>query len=80
MLLTGEVPTEADKAAVEQAVARIENVRSIVNELTVMGSSSLTGRSNDAMMTSKVKASFVDAKDLQASTPSRWSPSAASST
>jgi osmotically-inducible protein OsmY len=64
ILLTGEVPTDADKAAVEQAVARIENVRSIVNELAVMGSTSLTGRSNDTILTSKVKASFVDAKDL----------------
>ncbi len=64
VLLTGEVPTDADKAAVEAAIARIENVRSIVNELAVMGSSSLTSRSNDAILTSKVKASFVDAKDL----------------
>ena len=64
VLLTGEVPTEADKAAVEQAIAKIENVRTIVNELAVMGSSSLTSRSNDAILTSKVKASFVDAKDL----------------
>lgn len=64
VLLTGEVPSEADKAAVEQAVAKIENVRTIVNELAVMGSTSLTSRSNDAILTSKVKASFVDAKDL----------------
>lgn len=67
LLLTGEVASEADKAAVEQSVARIENVRSIVNELGVMGSSSLTSRSNDTILTSKVKASYVDAKDLQAS-------------
>ena len=33
VLLTGEVPNEADKAAVEQVVARIDNVRSVVNEL-----------------------------------------------
>ena len=66
VLLTGEVPSEADKAAVEQAIAKIENVRSIVNELGVMGSASLTSRSNDTILTSKVKASFVDAKDLQA--------------
>jgi osmotically-inducible protein OsmY len=64
VLLTGEVQTDADKAAVEQAIARIENVRTIVNELAVMGASSLTSRSNDAILTSKVKASFVDAKDL----------------
>lgn len=66
VLLTGEVPTDADKAAVEQAVSRIENLRSVVNELAVTSSSSLTGRSNDVILTSKVKASFVDAKDLHA--------------
>ena len=64
VLLTGEVPTEADKTAIEQAVARIDNVRTVVNELAVMPSSSLTSRSNDTILTSKVKASFVDAKDL----------------
>ena len=43
---------------------RVENVRSTVNELQVMGASSLTSRSNDVILTSKVKASFVDAKDI----------------
>ena len=65
-LLTGEVPTEADRSAAEQAVARIENVRATVNELAVMGTSSLTARSSDAIITSKIKASYIDAKDLQA--------------
>jgi osmotically-inducible protein OsmY len=65
-LITGEVPTEADRVAVEQAIARIENVRSTVNDLAVAGSSSLAARSNDTILTSKVKATFVDAKDLQA--------------
>ncbi len=31
-----------------------------------MGSSSITARSNDAILTSKVKASYLDAKDIQA--------------
>jgi osmotically-inducible protein OsmY len=66
VLLTGEVPSEADRTKVEQAVARIDNVRSIVNELAVIGNSSLTARSNDTVITSKVKASLVDAKDIQA--------------
>ena len=47
-LLTGEVPTEADKAAVGKAVSQIENVRSIVNELAVMPNSSSPTRSNDS--------------------------------
>lgn len=66
VLLTGEVPTEADRAAVEQAVSQIENVRAIVNELAVTTNSSLGSRSNDVVLTSKVKASFLDARDLQA--------------
>ena len=66
LLLTGEVISDADRSAIEQTVSRIENVRSTVNELAVMGSSSLTARSNDAILTSKVKASFLDAKDLHA--------------
>jgi osmotically-inducible protein OsmY len=66
VLLTGEVSSEADRSAVEQAIARIENVRSTVNELAVMGASSMTARSNDTILTSKVKASFIDAKDLHA--------------
>jgi osmotically-inducible protein OsmY len=66
VLISGEVPTEADRVAVEQAIARIEGVRSTVNDLAVMGPSSLTARSNDTILTSKVKATYVDAKDLQA--------------
>lgn len=66
VLLTGDVATEADKAAVEQTVARVDNVKSIVNELVVMGSQSLGARSNDALISTKVKASIVDAKDLYA--------------
>jgi osmotically-inducible protein OsmY len=66
VLLTGEVASEADRGAVEQSIARIEGVRSTVNELAVMGASSMTARSNDTILTSKVKASLLDAKDLPA--------------
>lgn len=64
VLLTGEVAAETDKAAVEQAVAKIEGVRAVVNELAVMGSSSLASRSSDLVLVSKIKASYVDAKDV----------------
>jgi osmotically-inducible protein OsmY len=47
-------------------VAGIDNLKGVVNELAVMGNTSLTARSNDSILTGKVKASFVDAKDLQA--------------
>ncbi|HJV83327.1 BON domain-containing protein [Noviherbaspirillum sp.] len=66
VLLTGEVRDEAMKAAVEREVGSIEGVQSIVNELEVGGVSSFTSRSNDSLITGKVKASFVDAKDIYA--------------
>jgi osmotically-inducible protein OsmY len=66
VLLTGEVPSDRDKQQVEQIVSRVENVRTIVNELGVMGTSSLTSRSSDALVTGKVKASLVDDKQLMA--------------
>jgi len=65
-LITGEVPTEADKAAVERVVAGVENVRSVDNELAIGENASLGQRSSDSILTGKVKASLVDAKDLQA--------------
>ncbi|MGI9153334.1 MAG: BON domain-containing protein [Rubrivivax sp.] len=68
VLLTGEVPDAATRSAVEQAIGRIEGVRSVVNELAVMGKTTLTARSNDAVLSARVKAGFIDAKDLQANT------------
>ncbi|MEO7887426.1 MAG: BON domain-containing protein [Polaromonas sp.] len=64
VLLTGEVPNAQDKQLVEQIVSRVENVSSVVNELAVMGSSSLTQRSSDALVTGRVKAMLIDARDL----------------
>jgi osmotically-inducible protein OsmY len=66
VLLTGEVPNEQDKKLVEQIVSRVENAREIVNELAVQGSSTLTNRSSDSLVTGRVKAALVDAKDLYA--------------
>ena len=66
VLITGEVTREADKAAVEQAVSRVEAVRSVVNELAAMDTSTIGSRTSDGVLSSKVKASFIDAKDLQA--------------
>jgi osmotically-inducible protein OsmY len=64
VLLTGEVPNAQDKQLVEQIVARVENVNSVVNELAVMGNSTLTQRSSDTLVTGRVKAMLVDARDL----------------
>lgn len=66
VLLTGEVKDEAMKSAVEREAAAIEGVQGVVNELEIMGTSSFTSRSNDALITGKVKAAFVDSKELYA--------------
>jgi osmotically-inducible protein OsmY len=66
VLLTGEVPGAAERTAVEQAVSKVENVRGVVNEIVVAPNSSLSSRSADSVLSAKVKATLVDAKDVQA--------------
>jgi osmotically-inducible protein OsmY len=65
VLLSGEVRTAADKERAEKLAQSQENVNSVVNDLAVMPVSSLTQRSKDTVTTGRVKAAFVDAKDLQ---------------
>jgi osmotically-inducible protein OsmY len=64
VLITGEVPRAEDKATIEQAIRRLEGVTSIVNDLAVMPASGLKDRSADTILSARVKASFIDAKDL----------------
>ncbi len=64
LLLTGEVPSAQDRQMVEQVVSRVDNVRSVVNELAIQGATSLTQRSSDSLVTGKVKAAMVDAHDI----------------
>lgn len=65
VLITGEVPGEAEKAAVAAAVAKVENVKAVVNELGVGPNSTIGSRSTDTFISGKVKATMVDAKDVQ---------------
>lgn len=66
VLLTGEVFEERDRDNIAQAVARIENVKNVVNETVKDWPSSMSARSNDSLIEGKVKATFVDAKGLPA--------------
>ncbi|HZE10968.1 MAG TPA: BON domain-containing protein [Burkholderiales bacterium] len=59
VLLTGEVPTAQAKADAEKAVTQVPNVKTVVNELQIAGTSSAASRSNDAYITSKVKSNFL---------------------
>ncbi|MCG2585180.1 BON domain-containing protein [Massilia sp. TS11] len=67
-LITGEVRDEAMKRAVEREVAAIEGVTAVSNELEIAGASSLTSRSNDALITTKVMATLVDTKTISSTT------------
>jgi osmotically-inducible protein OsmY len=66
VLLTGEVPDEAAKATAEREVRAVEGVISVINELEIAGLASYTSRSSDTLITTKVKASLVDTKDISA--------------
>ncbi len=66
VLITGEVPGEAEKAAVGQAVGKVENIKSVLNELGLGPNSSTGSRTTDTFIAGKIKATMVDAKDVQA--------------
>ena len=69
VLITGEVRNQTEKDAIGREVASVENVRNVVNELEVVPFvSSIAQRSKDTLITSQVKASLLDAKDIQANT------------
>lgn len=63
-LITGEAPDEKQKQLVEQIVKGVENVNSVVNELAIGPASSFSRRSNDALISGRIKASILDSKDL----------------
>jgi osmotically-inducible protein OsmY len=65
LLITGEVPTEGDRSKVEESLRTLENVRSVVNELAVAPNNSLSNSSRDSITSAKVKATLIDAKDMQ---------------
>jgi osmotically-inducible protein OsmY len=63
-LITGEANSEEARASLETVVGGVENVQKVLNETAVGAASSLGSRSNDVLIASKVKAKFIDARDL----------------
>jgi osmotically-inducible protein OsmY len=66
VLLTGETSSAEVRADIEKMVREIPNVRSVQNELTVAPTTTMMLRSNDTVLTSKVKSRFVDANKFRA--------------
>ena len=65
LLLTGEAFNEASRDEAGRVAAAVENVKEVVNELRIAPTSTLSARSNDTYISSKVKARFVDQKDFR---------------
>lgn len=66
VLLTGEAPSAEAKADIEKIARAVENVRGIYNEVTIGPAKPLGSRANDSLITSKVKARFVDVRKFNA--------------
>jgi osmotically-inducible protein OsmY len=64
VLLVGEVPSAEDKALAERAVSSIDNVLRVINELQVSPAVPLNQRSEDVIITGRIRAQILDARDL----------------
>ena len=64
VLLTGEAPTEEIKQDLTIVALEVQNVRNVQNEVIVAGNSSLTSRSSDALLTSRIKGRLTQNKDV----------------
>lgn len=63
-LITGEVPDAKRKAQIEKIILDVENVQKTVNELAIMENTSITARLQDGILTSRIRATLIDEKDL----------------
>ncbi len=66
VLLTGEAPDAGTRDQLPRLISVVPNVRGVTNDVQVAGHSSLTSRSNDTLITSKVKARMIDSASVQA--------------
>ncbi len=62
VLVTGEVPTTDLRERVTDIVRNVDKVRMVHNEVTLAAPSSLMARSNDTVLTGKVKARLIGTK------------------
>jgi osmotically-inducible protein OsmY len=60
VLLTGEAPDAATKAALAELARTTDRVRRVHDEIAVRPSTPMSERTNDTYITSKVKARFVE--------------------
>jgi len=68
VLLTGQVLEERLRTEAAAIVGKLDNVRSVHNELQVAGRVSLGTSAADTSITARVKAMLIEARDIQATT------------
>ncbi len=66
LLITGEAPTEALKARVSESGQGVQGVKEVYNALAIAAPLGFAARSNDAYLTTKVKARMFDDKRINA--------------
>jgi osmotically-inducible protein OsmY len=66
VLLTGQVPDEAAKIDAERTMRQVPGVREVHNELELANRVTFSTTANDAAITARVKAGFVNEKVLNA--------------
>lgn len=59
VLLTGQVPNEQERNLAGQVAAKLARVQSVHNELAISGPTSHIVRTNDAWITTKIKANMI---------------------
>jgi osmotically-inducible protein OsmY len=64
VLLTGEVPDEATKARAGEIARVSQNVRAVVNELAILPPTSVSDRTADTALATKVRAAFVNTREI----------------
>jgi osmotically-inducible protein OsmY len=67
VLLTGEVSSNEQKFRAAQIANAYQGVDQVVNQLELLGKTSLTSRSNDTLITAKVKTEFIRDKGIDSS-------------
>ena len=67
VLITGQVPRAELIPLVTERVEALRNAKKVYNELTLAGPSSLISRTNDSVLSTKVRLNLASSKDTDAS-------------
>jgi osmotically-inducible protein OsmY len=66
VLLYGQVPSQEIMDDIGSMALETQNVRDVQNEIVIAGASSFVSRSNDSLLTGKVKSRLMKNKDVKA--------------